>query len=182
MNRPSYFHSRALLVIVLILVVFGISTFLIVSPYSPFTGLQNDLKAIEPSLEASYTDLDGNPVLLSSFKGKSIVVNSWASWMPFSKDELMLLNERKRQHGDSLHILAINRMEDKEFIKSYLSALAIDRDILYLTDPTDNFYRAISGYAMPETVFYRKDGTLSAHKRGVLTEQELDQYINTILE
>lgn len=175
-------HRRALVIILLIIIACAVGTFLVVSPYSPFTGLQNDLKAIEPSIEASYTDLDGNPIVLSSFKGKSLVINSWASWMPFSKDELESLNERKRLHGDSVEVLAINRMEDREFIKSYLSTFNVGRDIIFLADPTDNFYRAIGGYAMPETVFYNKDGTLGAHKRGVLTNDELDQYLNNILD
>lgn len=36
----------------------------------------------------SYTDLDGNPVDLAEFSGKIRVVNSWATWCPFCKDEL----------------------------------------------------------------------------------------------
>lgn len=175
-------YHRIILILIVVLLLLGLGTFLLVSPYSPFTGLQNDLKAIEPSQEASYLDLDGNPVLLSSMKGKSLIVNSWASWMPFSKDELSLLNEIKKKNGDSVHILAINRMEDRVRVRSYLDMYGIERNITFLVDPTDNFYRAIGGYAMPETVFYRKDGTLSAHKRGVLTAEELEAYTKSILE
>lgn len=174
--------TRAVIVLAIVLVGCAIATFLIVSPSSPFAGLQNDLKAIEPSIEASYTDLDGNPVLLSTFKGKSLIINSWATWMPFSKDELLLLSEIKRRNGDEVQVLAINRMEDKEYIKSYLSAFSIETNIIFLVDPTDNFFKAIGGYAMPETVFYDRDGVMQAHKRGVLTKDELEQYSNNILK
>lgn len=165
-----------------VLAVLGFLTYSFISPYGIFSGLSNDLKNIEPPIEAAYTDLDGNAVLLSSMKGKPLIVNSWATWMPFSKDELALLNDVKKQYGDSIEILAINRMEDKEFIKSFLSTYAIERTITLLTDPTDNFYKAIQGYAMPETVFYRDDGTLMMHKRGVLTRDELVGYIKLILD
>lgn len=175
-------HIKIVLVLLSIILLLALGTFLLVSPYSPFTGLQNDLKSIEPNPESSYIDLDGNPVLLSSMKGKSIIVNSWASWMPFSKDELALLNELKSKSGDSIHILAINRMEDRERVKSYLDIYGIEKNITFLIDPTDNFYRAIGGYAMPETVFYRKDGSLSTHKRGVLTREELETYTENIIK
>ncbi|MCR4286072.1 MAG: TlpA family protein disulfide reductase [Candidatus Kaiserbacteria bacterium] len=175
-------HIKIVVILSSIVLLFAVGTFLLVSPYSPFTGLQNDLKSIEPSLESSYLDLDGNPVFLSSMKGKSLIVNSWASWMPFSKDELVLLNELKVKYGDSIQILAINRMEDRELVKSYLDIYSIEKNITFLIDPTDNFYRAIGGYAMPETVFYTSDGTLSTHKRGVLTAEELETYTKNILE
>lgn len=157
-------------------------TYSFVSPKGFFSRLQGDLKNIEPAAEFAYTDLDGNTVLLSSVKGKPLVVNSWATWMPFSKDELILLNELKKQHGDKLEILAINRMEDREFIKSYLSTFGIERIVTFLTDPSDTFYKAISGYAMPETVFYTYDGTISFHKRGVLTEDEISEQVKNILD
>ena len=175
-------HIKIVLILFGILLFLGLGTFFLVSPYSPFTGLQNDLKSIEPSLESSYLDLDGNPVFLSSMKGKSLIVNSWASWMPFSKDELVILNELKKKYGDSIQILAINRMEDRELVKSYLDIYGIEKNVTFLIDPTDNFYRAIDGYAMPETVFYASDGTLSMHKRGVLTVEELETYTINILD
>lgn len=175
-------YIKVILLLLATLLFLGIGTFLLISPMSPFTGLQNDLKSIEPSIESSYLDLDGNPVFLSSMKGKSLVVNSWASWMPFSKDELLILNELKKKYGDLVQILAINRMEDRELVKSYLDIYSIEKNITFLIDPTDNFYRAIDGYAMPETVFYMSDGTLSTHKRGVLTAEELETYTKNILD
>jgi thiol-disulfide isomerase/thioredoxin len=165
-----------------VLLVLGTLLFVFLSPLSPFSGLHNDLKTVEPPLEQSYTDLDGNPVKFSDFAGKPLVINSWATWMPFSKDELLALSTLQESKGDLLTILAINRMEDKSVIRAYLSTFGIDATkLIFLVDPADTFYKAVGGYAMPETVFYAKDGTIVHHTRGVLAPEELGSNADMIL-
>lgn len=174
---------RTIGILVLVVTLFGLVTYSFVSPKGLFSGLKNDLKVIDPATEElAYTDLDGNRVLLSSVKGKPLIINSWATWMPFSKDELAMLNELKKEYGDRVTILAINREEDKEFIKSYLAQFGISQDIMILVDPGDTFYKGIGGYAMPETVFYHDNGIIAVHKRGVLTMEELKSNIENILK
>ncbi len=157
--------------------------FLLLSPLSPYSGLHNDLKTVEPPVEQSYTDLDGNPVRFSDFAGDPLIINSWATWMPFSKDELLALIALKESKGNSLTILAINRMEDKAVIRAYLATFDIDdTKIIFLVDPADTFYKGVGGYAMPETVFYAKDGVITAHTRGVLAPDELTRSAEALLE
>jgi thiol-disulfide isomerase/thioredoxin len=182
MSQYAKENMKALIGILILLFIFAYITYSLVSPKGIFSGLQNDLKTIEVEEGAEgYTDLEGNSVELEAFKGKPLIVNSWATWMPFSKDELVLLNEAKTTYGDGIGILAINRMEDRERVKSYLGVYGMGGDITFIIDPTDNFYRAVGGYAMPETVFYAADGTRIFHKRGVLTKEELENQIKSLL-
>jgi len=174
-------HKKVVIALILIIIVAGFVTYSIVSPQGMFSGLSKDLEIITPSSEFSYTDLDGTVVDLSAFKGKPLIINSWATWIPFSQKELQLFNTVKEKYGDALTILAINRMENNAVIKSYLDTYTIARTILFLTDPSDHFYKAVGGYAMPETVFYDRDGIIRTHIRGVLTESELTALVNTLL-
>lgn len=161
----------------------GALLFTFLSPLSPYSGLHNDLKTVEPPAEQSYTDLDGNPIKFSDFAGEPLVINSWATWMPFSKDELLALIALKESKGDALTILAINRMEDKAVIRAYLATFGIDASkIIFLVDPADTFYKGVGGYAMPETVFYAKDGVITTHTRGVITPDVLIQSADALLE
>ncbi len=175
-------YRKAIVILLGVIVVLGFLTYSFISPYGMFSDLQNDLKTIEPEEGAEYTDLDGNPVDLATFKGKPLVINAWATWIPFSQTELPLLIQAKETYGDKITILAINRMEETIRIRSFLETFAIPSDrILFLNDPTDYFYRATGGYAMPETIFYRADGTIEMHKRGVLTQEELTATIDALL-
>lgn len=173
-------HKKALGILIGILVVLGIATYSYVGKHGIFSGLQNDLKAIDPGVEFSYTDLEGNPVNLTAFKGKPLIINSWATWMPFSQAELPLLAKIKEEKGDSINVLAINRMEDKAVIKSYINVFSIPNTIIFLVDPTDNYYKVTGGYSMPETIFYNADGVIVSHKRGNMTEEEFRSLVDQI--
>lgn len=164
-----------------ILIVLGFLTYSFIAPQGLFSGLPNDLKALQADDSVRYTDLDGNIVDLNTFKGKPLIINSWATWIPFSQTELPLLGQLKQKHGDAITVIAINRMENSGMIRSFMSTFTIPDSIILLSDPTDNFYKAIEGYAMPETLFYDADGNIVAHIRGVLSEVEAENYINSML-
>ena len=74
-------------------------------------------------------------------------------------------------------------MEDRAVIRGYLATYGIDTaKILFLVDPGDTFYKGVGGYAMPETVFYARDGAIMTHTRGVLVEAELVRSAEALLK
>lgn len=169
-----------LICIVSVLCVLGYFTYERISPQGRFADLQNDLKEIQPD-QPFYTDLNGNVVDLITFKGKPLIINSWATWMPFSKDELLLLASLKEKYGETVQIIAINRMEPIERIQSYKNSFSLPDNILFLADPLDHFYKAVGGYAMPETIYYASDGTIVRHTRGTLNKDELTSFMDTFI-
>ncbi len=175
-------HYKVLGILLGILVVLELLTYQFLFSKGIFSDLENDLKALQADETAVYTDLDGNIIDLKKFKGKPLIINSWATWTPFSIQELGLLEKIKEQYGDAITVLAINRMENTGVIKSFLSTYGITGDVIMINDTTDNFYKVVGGYAMPETMFYTKDGVISTHKRGVMTEEELNEYVARILQ
>lgn len=174
-------HAKIIGILVSIVAFLGLLTYSLVSPHGFSFGLSNDLKAIEQPEGSTYFDLDGNPVSLVDFKGESLIINAWASWIPFSQSELKLLALVKADKGDAVTVLAINRMENAETVKAYLEYIGKPEGIIFLVDPSDTFYKAVSGYAMPETVFYDRDGVIAVHKRGVLTPDELNSFTEQIV-
>jgi hypothetical protein len=51
-----------------------------------------------------------------------------------------------------------------------------------IVDKDDQYYKAIGGYTMPETVFYNKKGDIVLHKRGVISETEIRMVVEDILQ
>ncbi len=166
-------NNKTLIVLIVIVCILAFLTYSFISPHGFFSGLSNDLKGIEAEEGFTYTDLDGNPIQLAEYKGKPLIINAWATWTPFSKDELILFSKYKAEYGDAVTVLAINRMENVATIKAYLDFIGKPGGIVFLGDPTDNFYKSIQGYAMPETVFYDSEGIIVNHARGVLTEEDI---------
>lgn len=170
-----------LIVVVLLLCVAAFATYLI--KIAPNDAPNSDAKKTLATTEAQvFTDLDGNPLSLEQFEGKVRVVNSWASWTPFSAQELKDLEELARVYKDrEVVVIAINRMESKEFAKSYIESLGAFLDIIIGIDVNDTYYATIGGYAMPETVFYDTQGNIIFHKRGSMTYAEMEQNLQKVL-
>ena len=62
------------------------------------------------------TDLDGNVVMLSDFRGKTVVLNFWATWCPPCREEMPEFQELWDHRGadgtDDLVVLAVNFLRD----------------------------------------------------------------------
>ena len=74
-----------------------------------------ELAALNPSPQArSYADMafqdkDGNPRTIADFKGKTLLVNFWASWCIPCREEMPALNNLAAQYNDAgFEVLPIN--------------------------------------------------------------------------
>lgn len=168
--------------LVCILLIVGYITYQYRSPSGFYAREHSDIRAVQQNKESPYRDLLGNAVTLQSFEGKPLVVNVWASWSPFSNNELNLLSKLSSEYGDKITMLAINRMEDSSRVQAYLESIGIPPGIVFLIDTTDNFYKTVGGFAMPETIFYDSFGNIKTHKRGVLTEEEVRAEIEYLIK
>jgi len=138
------------------------------------TEVENTTKRYDKAPNFSLQDIDGNTVNLDDFKGKTLVINSWAVWCPFCVDELPDFGKLQEEFGDEIVMIAIDRQESLEKSKSFTDNLGITDDMLYLLDPKDSFYKSIGGFSMPETIFVDGDQNIIIHKRGPM---ELDEMI-----
>lgn len=132
-------------------------------------------------LALSFKDYEGNTVTLSQFADKPLVVNSWAAWCPFCREELKDFSAAQKEFGDSVVIIAIDRAEGLQTAKSYSDDLGVTQDLVLLLDPNDSFYRTIGGFSMPETIFINREGNIVDHKRGPMKLPEIKERIQKIL-
>lgn len=126
-------------------------------------------------------DYSGNSVSLANFKGKPLLINSWAAWCPFCKKELVDFAAAQKEFGDKVTIIAIDRAESLETAKKYSDELGVTNDLVFLLDAGDSFYQAIGGFSMPETIFVDKSGATSFHKRGPMDLSEMRQKIQELI-
>ncbi|MBI2046357.1 MAG: TlpA family protein disulfide reductase [Parcubacteria group bacterium] len=136
---------------------------------------------LDKAPDFSLQDYEGKIVRLSDFKGKPIVINSWAAWCPFCRKELVDFAAAQHEFGDKMVVIAIDRAESRDTAKKYTDELAVTSDIVFLLDPSDSFYRSIGGFSMPETIFVSRDGHIVDHKRGPMGVSEIRERIQKIL-
>jgi len=129
----------------------------------------------------SLNDYSGNTVELEDYSGTPLVINAWAVWCPFCREELPDFVSAQQEFEGQVVIIAIDRAESLSTAKGYTDELGISNDLVFLLDPDDKFYRSIDGFSMPETVFVDADGNIRFHKRGFMDLNEMRLHIQEII-
>lgn len=126
-------------------------------------------------------DNDGNEVRLSDFKGKPIVLNFWATWCYYCKEEMPDFNKAYKEYPD-VQFLMVNAtdgvQETMESAKNYVKQQGFDFDVFYDTklEAVNSYY--VTGF--PATFFIDKDGNLVTHASGMIDYDTLIKGIGMI--
>jgi thiol-disulfide isomerase/thioredoxin len=141
----------------------------------------------KPAPSGTFTVADGTAADLASFKGKTILVNYWATWCPPCEKEMPSLGALQAARGsDTFEVVAISidADEDVGFARQRLTELGaanitfrhapLDRgDIIYGAD--------VQGF--PTTILYGPDGAELARLSGEADWASLEavQFIDAAL-
>lgn len=174
---PVVFKKSSLIVLVVIVSIAAVGALVTSHVKETARRESSALAQIQQGETLPYTDFEGAAFDLEQYRGKVLVVNSWASWSPLSRDELTMLALLKQKYADILQVVAINRMESKAVAEAFIAAIGKPEGVVFLLDPNDTFYLSIEGFAMPETVVYDTEGNKVVHRRGSLTREEIERYI-----
>lgn len=123
-------------------------------------------------------DLNGNPVELSDFMGKSVLINFWATWCPPCLEEMPLIETYAVRYEDELVVLAINAGENKNVVREFAEQHGFSFNILL--DPTNSAAGKFFVYGYPTTMFFDEAGYIQSTHIGELNEELLVNYLTTI--
>lgn len=74
-----------------------------------------------PAPEITGVDLNGNPVTLSSLRGKTVLLDFWATWCPPCRADGPSLNKLQDKYGGSdFTVVGIAMGEDRTIVEKYL--------------------------------------------------------------
>ncbi len=125
---------------------------------------------------------DGITMRLADFRGKALVVNSWASWCGYCARELKDAVSIQKEFPRDVVFVAINRAESRDVAKKFTDNLGISRDLVFLLDPSDSFYASLGGTATPETVFISDEGFIVDRAQGVADTDILREKVINLLK
>ncbi len=76
-------------------------------------------------------DLDGREHRLSSYQGRVLIVNFWATWCPPCREEMPSLQRvREQLHGNGVEVLAVNVGEDEDAILTFTASYPVTFPLL----------------------------------------------------
>jgi len=121
-------------------------------------------------------DLDGNTVRLSDFSGRPVVLNFWATWCAPCRLEMPELARAAADYADrDLVVLAVNQDETAEQVGGFLTEVGLS--LPALLDAGGEVGAAYGAFFLPTTVIVGPDGIVGAVHRGILSRDELDDYL-----
>lgn len=87
--------------------------------------------------EFKANDLSGNKVSLGSFKGKPVLLNFWATWCPYCREERKSLNDLYEKYkSKGLVIVAVSTDKSVQKVIDYKSRIPMDYVLLHDDDRT----------------------------------------------
>lgn len=128
-------------------------------------------------------DLSGNPVNLSEFAGKPIIVNFWATWCGPCKNEMPYFQNMYEKYGDQVAFVMVNATDgDRDTVEKVKDFVA-DNGYTFpvYCDTEFNGVYTYGVYAFPSTLIINADGSLYTGHVGALTQSQLESTIQKIL-
>lgn len=127
------------------------------------------------------TQLNGEPLTLSNFRGKPTIVNFWASWCPPCRRELPALQNAYTTYGDKIGFIAVDVKEDTGTVTAFVEDMNLSFPIVL--DPNgeiSNVMYEVRG--IPTTIFVDANGIVAARHVGPLDAATIDEYLAPLLK
>ena len=134
-------------------------------------------------LSTTLKDMDGRDVPLSSFAGKPVVINLWATWCgPCRLETPQLVDLYTTLKDRGLVVLGISIDDTPEKIREFATEYKVPYPMLVGKAHPD-LLRAL-GYTdpVPVTVFIRRDGTVAERVIGIATTAAMERRMLALLE
>ena len=131
-------------------------------------------EAVVPAPDFTVYDGEQNPVKLSQYSGKPIVLNFWASWCGPCQMEMPHFEQAYLDLGEDIQFLMVNMTSGRETLKSaqdFLAETGYTFPVLFDLD-LDAAY-TYGAYSLPMTVFIDTQGNVQDVAIGAIDEATL---------
>lgn len=114
------------------------------------------------------TQLNGEPLTLSQFRDKVVVLNFWASWCePCIKEFPSMISLIEKLKGDVV-LLAISADYEKKDMEIFLKAFNVKSPHIYVAwDQDQAVAKSYGTFTLPESYIIGKDGKLIRKISGI---------------
>lgn len=140
--------------------------------------IENKNKPIKEAKDFTLENLSGEKVSYSSLKGKTVLINFWATWCPPCKIEMPDLNKLYEKYKDdkNLVILTINVGEDKNAVSEFIKQNNYKFPVLL--DTNSNVALDYKAMYLPTTVLIDKDGKVADYRSGAMSLEQMEEFLN----
>ena len=113
--------------------------------------------------DLSFQDVNGKPLTLANWRGRTVLLNLWATWCVPCRKEMPALDALQQKLGSpDFQVVAVNiDTRDPEKPKTFLKELGITK-LTYYADPTARTFQDLKAigraFGMPTTMLVDRQG------------------------
>jgi thiol-disulfide isomerase/thioredoxin len=126
-------------------------------------------------------DLNGREQRLDSYRGKTVVLNFWATWCaPCVKEMPILVSLQNRYGAWGVQVIGASADEQPDKIPPFIKKLKINFPV-WVGATTADMERLGLGSALPATAIIDHNGQVVERIRGVVNQEDLEKRIEAIV-
>jgi cytochrome c biogenesis protein CcmG/thiol:disulfide interchange protein DsbE len=134
-----------------------------------------------PAPDFSLTDLQGKPLQLTTFHGKVVLLDYWATWCAPCKIEVPHLVELQKKYGpQGLQIIGISMDDDSATVKTFAHEFVVNYPIALGSAQLAQAYGGVLG--LPVAFLVDRDGRIVKRMDGDAELEGLDREIGQLLK
>jgi len=131
-----------------------------------------------PAPDFELENLTGEVKHLSDFQGRVVVLNFWATWCGPCTHEMPFFQEIHESYASKIAVLAVNNQESVDRVNPFVEELGLTYEILMDIDGGVATQYQVLGF--PTTYFLDSNGIIKYLHVGVLSEEQLDGYLDLL--
>jgi cytochrome c biogenesis protein CcmG/thiol:disulfide interchange protein DsbE len=134
------------------------------------------------NLDFTVSDMQGNKVALSSYKGKVILLDFWATWCPPCKAEIPGFVELQETYGgQGLQVVGVSVDDPVDKLPPFAAEFGMNYPVLVGLgrDDLQDAYGPMWG--IPTTFLINRDGKICRKHSGLVGKERYEQDIKALL-
>lgn len=134
-----------------------------------------------PAPAFTLKDLDGKDVQLSSFKGKIVVLDFWATWCPPCREEIPGFVSIQETYGDKgVQVIGVTVDKEADKVKTFVTSQKIGYPILFANKETLEAYGGIQ--SIPTTFIIDQEQKIVEKHIGFAEKSFFEEKIKALLK
>jgi len=124
--------------------------------------------------------LDGETAKLSDYRGKTVLINFWATWCGPCVNEMPDIQELSEAYADDLIVVAINCSEKKDKVENFIEKTGYN--FIIGLDETGDIQKKYPSQGIPYTIIINPEGIITNIRLGSGSFSDYEKYVKETLE